>query len=248
MEQVGTLAALRRYPVKSMAGEDLAEARVTFAGIMGDRVFAFIDTNNKSDFPWMTGRQAHEMILLRPRFIEPPQTQDAIPRAEHYAVEVSAPDGRKFHFGNEADGDALRRYLEERFGRSLQLRFSERSMTDARPLSILGLSTIRALSAEIGIELDRRRFRENFYVDWQDPQPFFEEQLLGRELQIGETVQVQIVKKDGRCVMIGLDPDTAKPSPEIFAHVSRNHSGCLGVYAAVLREGIVRAGDPIFLL
>lgn len=244
MEQIGTLAGVRRYPVKSMAGEDLAEARVTFAGILGDRVYAFIDTNNKSDFPWMTGRQGHEMILFRPRFVEPLEAGDQIPRAEQYAVEVTAPEGEKFRMGN----DDFTRLLEQRFGRPLRLRFSERSMTDARPVSLLGLNTIRALSQEIGIELDPRRFRENFYVEWKDPKPFFEDELVGRELQIGETVSLQVVKKDGRCVMIGLDPDTAKPSPQVFEHVSRKHGGCTGVYAAVLREGIVRAGDRVFLI
>jgi uncharacterized protein len=244
VEQIGTLEALRRYPVKSMAGEDLADARVTFSGILGDRVYAFIDTNNKSDVPWMTGRQAREMVLFRPRFVEPPRTDDNLPPVEQYAVEVTTPDAGTFRAGDEK----FTRFLEQRFARPLRLRFSERSMTDARPVSILGLSTIRALSEETGIDLDRRRFRENFYIDWQDPRAFFEDDLVGRELQIGVTVALKIVKKNSRCVMIGIDPDTANPSPQVFEHVSRKYAGCTGVYGAVLREGIVRHGDPIFLL
>lgn len=244
MQQIGTLASLRRYPVKSMAGEDLAEARVTFAGIMGDRAYAFIDTRNKSDFPWMTGRQAHEMILFRPRFIGPFQAEDEIPREEQYAIEVTTPEGRNFRMGDEQ----FTRYLEERFGRSLRLRFSERSMTDSRPISILGLGTVRALSEEIGMDLDRRRFRENFYVEWQDPRPFFEDELIGRELQVGEKVKLQVVKKDARCVMIGIDPDTAKRSPHVFEHVSRKYGGSTGVYGAVLQEGIVRAHDTVCVI
>jgi uncharacterized protein YcbX len=236
------LTALRRYPVKSMAGEDLAEARVTFAGIAGDRVYAFIDTQNRSDFPWMTARQAHPMILFRPRFLDAPGTEDAIPCPDRYATEVTTPEGETFRMGEAA----FTEYLEKRFGRSLRLRFSERCMTDARPVSILGLSTIQALSGETGIALDRRRFRENFYVEWEDTSPFFEDQLIGRELQIGETVMLQVVKKDGRCVIITLDPDTAVSSPQVLERVSRGHDGCTGVYAAVLREGIVRVNDPIY--
>lgn len=243
-QQIGTIAALRRYPVKSMAGEDLAEARVTFAGILGDRVYAFIDNNNKSDFPWMTGRQSREMLLLQPRFLEPPRINDNIPPVEQYAVEVTTPEGEKFRAADEK----LTRFLEQRFGRSLRVRFSERSMTDARPVSLLGLTTIRTLSEETGIDLDRRRFRENFYVDWHDPRPFFEDELVGRELQIGDTVALQVVKKNARCVMIGIDPDTAKASPHVFDHVSGKYGGCTGVYGAVLREGIVRTADPVFLI
>jgi uncharacterized protein len=244
VEQIGTLRALRRYPVKSMAGEDLSEGRVTFAGIMGDRVWAFMDAQNKSDSPWMTGRQRHEMILFRPRWVENLEPEDEIPAAERYAIDVTTPEGEKFRVGGAQFTD----YLEKRFRRSLRLRFSERSMTDSRPVSILGSSTVGAISAETGMELDPRRFRENFYVDWRDPRPFFEDQLIGRELQIGEEVTLQVVKKNARCVIITLDPDTAKPSPQVLERVSRSHAGSTGVYGAVLREGIVRANDPIYAI
>jgi len=242
VEQIGTLKRLRRYPVKSMAGEDLAEARVTFAGITGDRVCAFIDAGNRSNFPWMTARQAHEMILFRPRFLDPPRPDDDIPCALRYTAEVTSPEGQTFR----VDDAAFAQHLEKRFGRSLRFRFSERSMTDARPISILGLSTLRALSTETEIELDPRRFRENFYVEWKDPRPFFEDELVGRELQIGDTSFVQVVKKNGRCIIITLDPETAVSSPNIFRQVSQHHEGCIGVYGAVLREGIIRVNDPIY--
>lgn len=244
VEQIGTLKALRRYPVKSMAGEDLTEARLTFAGIAGDRVYAFIDANNRSDFPWMTGRQAHEMILFRPRFLDPPCTDEDIPCVDRYAAEVTTPEGLKFRVGD----DEFTRCLEKRFGRALRFRFSERSMTDARPVSILGLNTISALSLETGIDLDPRRFRENFYVEWRDARPFFEDELVGRGLQIGDIVTLQVVKKNQRCIMLNLDPETALPSPQIFERVARQHNGCTGVYGAVLREGIVRLNDPIYLI
>src|SRR5258708_22269512 len=35
---LGTVAVLRRYPVKSMLGEDLPDGEVTMAGLAGDRV------------------------------------------------------------------------------------------------------------------------------------------------------------------------------------------------------------------
>lgn len=244
MDRIGTLTAIRRYPVKSMAGEDLAEARVTFSGILGDRVYAFIDTQNKSDFPWMTGRQAHEMILFRPRLLDGLSANDEIPSTEQYAIEVTTPEGQKFRIGDEQ----FTQYVEKRFSHSVRLRFSERSMTDSRPLSILGMSTLRELSAETGIDLDHRRFRENFYVDWQNTSPFFEDQLIGRELQIGEKVILQVVKRNARCVMINLDPDTAGLSSQVLDRVSRQHDGCAGVYGAVLREGIVRTNDPIYAI
>ncbi|HXW54179.1 MAG TPA: MOSC domain-containing protein [Candidatus Cybelea sp.] len=241
MEQIGTVIALRRYPVKSMAGEDLDEARITFAGIMGDRVYAFVDPQNKTDFPWWTGRQAHEMIRFEPHFTHGLPSKEEFPDRDQFSVDVRGFDGQTFRMGEEG----FTRHLEEKFGRSLRLRFSERNMTDSRPVSLLGLSTIRALSDELGFELDRRRFRENLYVEWNDPRPFFEDGLLGRRLQIGETVMLEVVKRDQRCVIITLDPDTAQARPEILGLVARRHEGSVGVYATVLREGIVRTRDPI---
>jgi len=227
-----------------MAGEDLADARVSFAGLVGDRVFAFVDNRNHSDFPWMTARQGRDMILFRPRFLDPPPVNDPIPDPSRYAVEILSPEGRKFLL----PGDDLRQFLEKRYTRDLRLRFSERSMTDARPVSLFGLATLRSLSEESGVPIDPRQFRANFYVQWQDDRPYFEDQLIGRELQVGEVVVVQVVKKDQRCIMITLDPDTAAPSPIVLEKVARDHDGCAGVYGAVLREGVVRAHDPVYLL
>jgi uncharacterized protein len=244
VERAGTLAILRRYPVKGMAGEDVAAARVTFAGIVGDRVFAFVDEANRSSFPWMTARQAHDWLLLRPRFLDPPPIEEEIPVTERYAAEVLVPEGEKFAVG----AASFTEFLGRRYGRSLRLRFSERSMTDAAPVSVFGLATVRGLSEETGLALDPRRFRANFYVRWECDEPFYENQFVGRTLRIGEDVTLHVVKKDGRCVIVTLDSETAERAPIVLEKVARDHGGCAGVYAAVLREGVVRADDPVYLV
>src|SRR5690625_5880985 len=43
MEQLGRVAQLWRYPVKSMGGEALEAARVTARGVAGDRQWAVLD-------------------------------------------------------------------------------------------------------------------------------------------------------------------------------------------------------------
>ena len=123
MEILGTLTGLRRYPVKSMAGEDLKEARVTFAGLVGDRVYAFVDNQNRSNFPWMTGRQGPPMILFRPRFLATLPIEEEHPSAEQFALEVTSPEGETFRMGDAG----FTSYLEKRFGRSLQLRLDRKS-------------------------------------------------------------------------------------------------------------------------
>jgi uncharacterized protein len=241
VERIGTLNRLRRYPVKGMAGEDLDSARVTHAGLVGDRVYAFVDAQGPATFPWMTSRKGRDMILFQPRFLAATPLEGGIFSAD-YSAEVTTPEGDKAR----VDDPEFTRFLEKRYGRALALRHSERSMTDAYPVSVFGLGTMRALSEETGLSLNPLRFRANFYVQWNSEEPFFEDSLVGRELQIGETVTIRVVEKDARCVMITLDPETAAPAPVVLEKVAREHAGCAGVYGAVLREGIVRANDPVY--
>jgi uncharacterized protein YcbX len=241
VERIGTLVRLRRYPVKGMAGEDLEAARVTHAGLLGDRVYAFVDKQGPANFPWMTSRKGRDMILFRPRFLAPTTPEDGIFSVD-YATEVTTPEGRKAR----VDDPEFTRFLEERYGRALELRHSERSMTDAYPVSVLGMATVGALAEETEMNLNPLRFRANFYVQWTSDEPFFEDRFVGRQLRIGENVTIQAVKKDVRCVMVTLDPETAAPSPVVLEKVARGHAGCTGVYGAVLREGIVRANDSVY--
>lgn len=224
-----------------MAGEDLSEAFIAYAGLAGDRAYAFIDPTNPASFPWMTGRLKREMILFRPRFIAPPDPAEEHPAPNCFRAEVTTPEGQTLSVGDPA----FTPFFEERFGRKLELRFSERAMHDACPISLLSLDTLQSLSKETGMELDHRRFRANFYVRWDNGKPFYENDLVGAKLRIGEKLTVMVVKKDSRCVIITLDPSTAEASPKVLEAVVKNHANCLGVYGSVLREGIVRAGDAV---
>jgi uncharacterized protein YcbX len=238
----GVLRRLRRYPVKGMAGEDLSEAYVSFAGILGDRVYAFTSPDAPADFPWMTARIWRGMLLLKPRFLDAPPAQERVDPSR-YRAEVLTPEGERFG----VDEPRFLEYLQKKFGRELTFHFSERSMQDTRPVSIFGVKTIESLSKETGMELDVRRFRSNLLVDWLDERPFFEETLLNRRVRIGNSLELMMVKKDQRCVVITLNPDTGEPSPQVFEAVTKNHGSCAGMYAAVLREGVIRPGDAVFV-
>jgi hypothetical protein len=72
MTVVGRVAALWRYPVKSMAAEALDGVEVSWHGLAGDRRWAFIRPGQvPSGFPWLTIRERPELARYRPRFTEP---------------------------------------------------------------------------------------------------------------------------------------------------------------------------------
>ena len=98
------------------------------------------------------------------------------------------------------------------------------------------------------MKMDRRRFRANFYADWSDGDSYRENELVGRTLQVGERLRIAVLERDPRCKMITLDPDTGQAERRVLHHVSKSHGGTAGVYAAVLVEGVVRPGDPIWLV
>jgi uncharacterized protein YcbX len=237
MDKIGVLRFLRRYPVKGMMGEDLENATVSSSGLEGDRVYAFVDEDSPNlKFPWMTARQRHEMILFKPKFLG--ETNNL------RKVEVLTPEGARFQLPNPE----FQEYLQKRFQYRLRLEYSEAGIKDSRPVSLLGLQTLEALKRELGLEsLRRERFRENFYVEWDNRSPYFENELVGRTIMIGQ-VSIKIDKKNGRCAVPTLDPGNAISSPEILELIKNNHDGCFGVYGIPTIEGTVSVGEDVFLV
>src|SRR4051812_40207569 len=92
MEPIGTLKILRRYPVKSMQGEDLASVLVSYNGVTGDRVWAFVQktkADEGSNFPWHSAREQHDLLLYRPKFAAPPNPKAAYPAQDAYVAMVT---------------------------------------------------------------------------------------------------------------------------------------------------------------
>ena len=262
MKVVGRIESVWRYPVKSMPGESLPEAYVSFAGVLGDRLYAVHHATAPKGFPFLTARSRKEMLRFRPRFRHPERTlapgnlTDAenrgpgltplFPSGEDLALEIETPHGKTLSASDPAlpgliGGDQLS-------ASELTVIRSERAMTDCRPLSLLAIQTIDEIGRAVGVRLDKRRFRENLYVDLNSGESFGEDAFVGRRLRIGPKLTVHILERDIRCRMIGIDPDTLDENPDILRHVAKNHDGTAGVYAAVLVEGLVRPGDEIVLV
>jgi hypothetical protein len=258
MGVIGKVESLWRYPVKSMRGEELDEAFVGFSGVYGDRLFAFHASDGAAGFPYMTGRVLGEMLCYQPRFRHP----DKATNPPNLTEAANITPGINPLYGDQADlmvdvevpsGDLLaidQPELLDMLGtdsRSITLLRSDRAMTDCRPLSMFGMQSLRQLGKEIGTNLDKRRFRANIYVDFEDAEGFSEDALVGQSLQIGPKVVISILERDPRCKMISLDPDTGEHSPETLRQVSAAHEGMAGVYGAVLVEGMIRNGDEVVI-
>lgn len=262
MKIVGRVESVWRYPVKSMRGEELPEVFVGFSGVYGDRLYAFRSSAAPKGFPYLTGREQESMLLYQPRYrhpegstkpgnlleaeaLAPGVTPLYADRAE-LMVDVETPEGERLAIDDPRLLSMLRAGIRERH--ELTLLQSDRAMTDCRPVSIFSIQTVRQLSTESGVDLDKRRFRANVYVELDSRTAFGEEGFVGRKLRIGAKATVAIMDRDPRCKMITLDPVTARPNPEVMRSVAHGHEGMAGVYGAVLIEGTIRSGDEIALL
>ena len=114
--------------------------------------------------------------------------------------------------------------------------------------AIFSIQTVQHIADEVGMTLDKRRFRANIYLDLTSAEGFAEDRFVGRSLRVGSKVILSILERDPRCMMITLDPDSAEKSPAILKAVAQAHSGMAGVYGAVLVEGMVHKGDSVELL
>jgi hypothetical protein len=245
-----------------MRGEEVQEIFVGYAGVYGDRLFAFRSSTARKGLPFLTGRDQRQMILYRPRFRHPekatrpfnleeaaklsPLVNPVSASPGDLMVDVETPDGRTFAVDDPRLIEHLRENMDQK--PDLCLQRCDKAMTDCCPISIFTLQTATQLSRETGVAVDKRRFRANIYLDLSSGTGFGENQLVGKSLRLGSKLVVQILARDIRCMMITLDPDSAEKSPAILKAVAQRHEGAAGVYGAVLMEGMLRKGDPVELL
>jgi uncharacterized protein YcbX len=232
--EVGRVVALWRYPVKSMAGDAVGNADVSWHGVPGDRRWAFIRGRGvHSGFPWLTIREHPDMVLYRPRFVDP-ERPDASP------VVVTTPAGVELEvtdpalaaeLGGDSEGDV----------RALKL---DRGTFDALPLSLITAQAVDGLQVLAGRPLGVERFRPNLVIDAPGPDARPEDGWIGCTLRIGDAL-IRVDARDQRCVVVNVDPTTASRDPVVFSTIVRQCRARLGVYGTTTRPGRVAVGDPV---
>ena len=216
------LAEIWRYPVKSMAGERLQEARLGRDGVEGDRLVQVrLGDMDSADGERIVTARSRPRLLCHRAALGPdgePLVDGRPWRDAGVAADVASAAGTGARLERSAD---------------LQLRY------DILPLLVATDGAIDSLA------LDRRRFRPNLLIGGVEG--LAERSWEGRRLRIGEEV-VALADLRGRCVMTAFDPDTLEQDPKVLRTIVQRLGGVLGLNAEVARAGVVRVGDPVELL
>ena len=240
MIHIGRVREIVRYPIKSMAGLPTDSAFVGWHGLEGDRRFAFRRLNDNSGFPWLTASRLPELLLYRPMGLDENAEEPA-------PTHVRTPEGLELAIGSAE----LQNSVAERFGSAVELMKLKHGIFDDASMSVINLATIAAIGVEAGQDLDTRRFRANIVIASDATEPFQEDRWIGGRLVFGgdEVGPVlSMTMRDVRCVMINLDPDTAKQDPRVMkAAVCLNNNNA-GAYGTVVRTGRISVGQSVSLI
>jgi uncharacterized protein YcbX len=242
---LGTVSTLRRYPVKSMLGEDVPNADVTTAGLAGDRALALIHLTTghvvsaKNPRLWramltLTARQADGATQITfpddkiawstdadiddrlSGFLGQPVTLTAAPPVDA-EMEHADPDGV---IENGVTAEAQTTMI--RIGAGAP----DGTFFNFAPVHLITAATLdRIAELNQGDPVDERRYRPNVVIS-TPPQTagFIENDWLGRDLMIGHDLVLRIVARTPRCAVPTLaHGDTIPRDPAALRIVARHN-------------------------
>lgn len=267
----GSVALLRRYPVKSLLGENLGACDVTGRGLAGDRVLALVHRETGKVASAKNPRLWRDLLRLA--------------AASGPDVRIAFPDGTAMASTDPGIHAALSEFLGhpvtltatpppdatlDRADPEQVLRDGieapvlveighlggaapQGTFFDFAPLHLLTTSTlerIAELSPRGTVELER--YRPNIVIRTAAP-GFAENDWTGRDLRIGSELTIRIVCRTPRCAIPTLEHgDLPRDVAALRVPAAHNRVSplddwgpqpCAGVYAQVLRPGRVGVGD-----
>ncbi len=263
---LGSVAALWRYPVKSMMGEELSASDVTEQGLVGDRAYALIDTSSGKVASAKAPRKWGKLFEFRAAYAGEPRAGEKLP-----PVRITFPDGTTATSEESNIGSGLSGV----FGREVTLASEppakatyESIPVGAVPadpdgptvdypvlkgffdlgaihlLTTASIERLRELYPQGRFEV--RRFRPNVVVQTPEGERgFVENGWPGKTLAIGDEVLIRVMSPTIRCVMTTLPQGDLPADPGILRTAAQHNQANVGIYALVVRGGTVRLGDEV---
>ena len=275
-ESIGTVAVLRRYPVKSMLGEELRAADVTERGLAGDRALALVHSETSKVVSAKNPRLWRDMLKLaatsgpdvKITFPDGTAMTSADPRIDAALSEFL---GRPVALATAPPAEASldradpEEVLREGIDAEVRMDVIEQvgaaapdgTFFDYAPLHVITTSTldrIAELSPRGAVELER--YRPNLVIR-TTADGFTENDWVGRELLIGRELTIRVISRTPRCAIPTLEHgDLPRDTDALRVPAAHNRISpaydwhpepCVGVHGQVIRPGRVELGDEVRL-
>ena len=244
--------AIHRFPVKSFSGEQLASVTLNRGkGIPFDRQFAVLNgSSQESPLPgeWVKARTflINTLVdgLLRYRAsVDDDSAILTVTGLPHADVSIDLDSTGSLCQANEAIAKALPsgEHTAPRFVR----RSREKGYWDYpdSDISIINLETVRLIEQKLGRDVDPVRFRGNLVISGLPP--WHEFGWIGRRICVGEA-ELEGIRPANRCAATSVNPTSTQRDLKLPEHLMEvfGHGYC-GVYARVVRGGVIRTGDSV---
>lgn len=222
------VVSLRRYPVKSMAGEALDAVVLDPRGLAGDRWYAVAD----ADGHFASGKTTR-------RFRRRDQVFDyGATTADSGEVVVTGASG-VWKVGDPALDDELSQAM------GVDVRVTPEAAVahqDMGAVSLISTATLDWCAEHWGIRADPRRLRAN--IVFSSDHPFIEEEWAGRTIAIGGAI-LRVVEPAPRCRMIDIDQDGAAADGRWLTPLAKERDMFLAMYVDVAVPGVICIGDAV---
>jgi hypothetical protein len=245
--------AIYRYPVKGLSPEPLARTTLAVQETLpADRLYAI--ENGPSGFdPAAPRHQPKQRYLMLMRNERLAQLRTRFDDSSH-TLAIEAQGGREVARGDlrtPAGRAVIERFFavfcaDELRGAPKVLHAPGFSFSDVarKVVSIINLASVAAVANAVGRPVHPLRFRANVYVTgWP---AWHEFDLVGREIALGASARLKIIKPIVRCAATNVDPDTGMRDLSIPDTLLRSfdHADC-GVYGEVVEAGDIVRGDDV---
>ena len=230
-EVIGNVHKLWRYPVKSMLGEPCQSLTIDRRGVEGDRLFAVKNAKGK----FGSGKNTRRFRQIDGLFAFQSSFRENVPVVEF--------PNRLVVRGNDLN---IHNALSETLGQPVTLTKESRiSHFDDSPIQILTTASLRWLQQALpNSNVDETRFRPNLVLDIDGDTPV-EHQWIGKQIQVGDETVFKITKLTERCIMVSNKQKNLPQDSQIFQHIIDRSNLRFGVYAKVIKCGMVNLNDEV---
>ncbi|MFC3053551.1 MOSC domain-containing protein [Kordiimonas pumila] len=248
------VSSIYRYPVKGLSGDLLPEVMLTAGkGVPHDRQFAIAlgDTHFDPANPEYLGKRHFLMLMVDAKLAELSTAYNASENILTILKDSAVVYSGRLDVKDDADrlGTFFDDFMNGKTRGGARLVTAEGHMFADIPdqnVSLINLASVRDFEDKTGLVVDPMRFRGNIYID--DMPAWSEFDLVGKSFKIGEA-EFKGKEVTTRCAAVNVNLETAARDMNIPLTLKKTYGHSdMGIYADVIKAGVIKPGDKLELL